>query len=121
MAAITAPLSPFLGELDGLPLPGHMHADPMTGAAHACGHNSQIGIMLGAAIGLMVPEVLRALCGDVDLMALPAEEFVDVEYRLDLRQKARKLRFLSGKQGVHQARRVRPRGHGLDGPHVCDR
>ena len=69
----------------------------MSGAAHACGHNSQLGIMFGAAAGLMVPEVLRALCGDVELMAVPAEEFVDVEYRLKLRSEGR-IKFLSGKQ-----------------------
>ena len=86
-----------LGELDALPLPGHLSADPMTGAAHACGHNSQIGILIGAAVGLMVPEVLRALCGDVELMAVPAEEFVDMEYRMDLRRVGG-IEFLSGKQ-----------------------
>lgn len=91
------PTVAVLGELDALPMPGHPFADPMTGAAHACGHNSQIGIMIGAAVGLAVPEVRRALCGDVELMAVPAEEFVDIEYRLDLRRKGR-LRFLSGKQ-----------------------
>ncbi len=91
------PTVAILGELDALPLPGHRSADPMTGAAHACGHNSQIGIMIGAAVGLMVPEVLRAFCGDIELMAVPAEEFVDVEYRLGLRREG-KLRFLSGKQ-----------------------
>ncbi len=87
----------ILGELDALPLPSHLYADPMTGAAHACGHNSQIGIMLGAAVGLMVPEVLRALCGDVELMSVPAEEFVDVEHRLGLRREGT-INFLSGKQ-----------------------
>ena len=91
------PTAALLGELDALPLPGHRSADPMTGAAHACGHNSQIGIMIGAAVGLTVPEVRRALCGDVELMAVPAEEFVDVEYRLNLRRDG-KIKFLSGKQ-----------------------
>ena len=91
------PTAAVLGELDALPLPGHRSADPMTGAAHACGHNSQIGIMIGAAVGLALPEVLRALCGDVELMAVPAEEFVDVEYRLNL-QREGKIQFLSGKQ-----------------------
>ena len=42
--------------------------------------------MIGAAVGLTVPDVLRALCGDVELMAVPAEEFVDVEFRLNLRR-----------------------------------
>ena len=91
------PTVAVLGELDALPLPGHRFADPITGAAHACGHNSQIGIMIGAAVGLAVPEVLRALCGDVEIMAVPAEEFVDVEYRLDLRREGT-IKFLSGKQ-----------------------
>ena len=91
------PTVAVLGELDALPLPGHRFADPMTGAAHACGHNSQIGIMIGAAVGLAVPEVMRALCGDVEIMAVPAEEFVDVEYRLDLRREGT-IKFLSGKQ-----------------------
>ena len=91
------PTVAVLGELDALPLPGHRSADPITGAAHACGHNSQIGIMIGAAVGLAVPEVMRALCGDVEIMAVPAEEFVDVEYRLDLRREGT-IKFLSGKQ-----------------------
>lgn len=91
------PAVAVLGELDALPLPGHRYADPMTGAAHACGHNAQIAIMIGAAVGLTVPEVRRALCGDVELMAVPAEEFVDVEHRLNLRREGR-IKFLSGKQ-----------------------
>ena len=91
------PTVAVLGELDALPLPGHMFADSMTGAAHACGHNSQLAIMIGAATGLALPEVQRALCGDVALMAVPAEEFVDVEYRLKLRKEG-KIEFLSGKQ-----------------------
>ena len=91
------PTVAVLGELDALPLPGHLSADPMTGAAHACGHNSQIGIIIGAAVGLAVSDVRRALCGDVELMAVPAEEFVDVEYRLNLRRLGT-IKFLSGKQ-----------------------
>ena len=91
------PTVAILGELDALPLPGHAFADPMTGAAHACGHNSQLAIMTGAAIGLALPEVQRALCGDVQFMAVPAEEFVDVEYRLKLREEG-KIELLSGKQ-----------------------
>ncbi len=91
------PTVAVLGELDALPLPGHIFSDAMTGAAHACGHNSQLAIMIGAAVALALPEVQRALCGDVALMAVPAEEFVDVEYRLKLREEGR-IEFLSGKQ-----------------------
>jgi len=35
------PTFALLGELDALVVSGHPHADPTTGAAHACGHNAQ--------------------------------------------------------------------------------
>ena len=34
-------------ELDSLRVPSHPGADPETGAAHACGHHAQVGMMLG--------------------------------------------------------------------------
>ena len=51
----------LLGELDSLLVAEHPHADSETGAAHACGHHCQIGMMLGATIGLLTPEVLAQL------------------------------------------------------------
>ena len=39
-----------LGELDSLLVFEHPHANADTGAAHACGHHAQIGMMLGATI-----------------------------------------------------------------------
>ena len=33
------PAVAILGELDALIVPGHVRADPTTGAAHACGHD----------------------------------------------------------------------------------
>src|SRR5216684_8129464 len=42
----------FIGELDSLRTSEHPLADPVTGAAHSCGHNAQIAGMLGAAAGL---------------------------------------------------------------------
>ena len=91
------PTVAVIGELDALSVPGHPHADPETGAAHACGHHSQIGMLLGAAAGLMVPEVLRELAGSVALVAVPAEEFTDVEFRWRLHREG-KLGLMSGKQ-----------------------
>ena len=38
-----------MGELDAVVSPQHSYADPVTGAAHACGHNAQIAAMLGVA------------------------------------------------------------------------
>ena len=84
-------------ELDSLKGPGHPNADPRTGAAHACGHNCQVATMLGAAVGLMASAVLEELSGRVALMAVPAEEFIDVEYRWDLHREG-KLGLMSGKQ-----------------------
>ena len=90
------PTLALLGELDSLIVNQHPHADPHTGAAHACGHHCQIGIMLGAAIGLMQPDVLSALSGRIVLMAVPAEEYIEIEYRDDLRRQG-KIEFLGGK------------------------
>ena len=91
------PTVAVIGELDSLRVLGHPHADPDTGAAHACGHHCQLGMMLGVAVGLGVPEVREALSGSVALMALPAEEFIDVEYRWGLHEEG-KLGLMAGKQ-----------------------
>ena len=91
------PTVAVIGELDSLKVPGYPNADPATGAAHACGHNCQIGMMLGAAAALAQPEVLGELSGGVALMALPAEEFIDVEHRWGLHKEG-KLGLMSGKQ-----------------------
>ena len=91
------PTVAVIGELDSLRVLEHAHADPETGAAHACGHHCQIGMMLGVAVGLMAPDVRDALAGNVALMALPAEEFIDVEYRWNLHKEG-KLGLMAGKQ-----------------------
>ena len=91
------PTIAVIGELDSLRVPGHPHADPDTGAAHACGHHCQIGMMLGAAVGLKALEGQDALAGNVALIAVPAEEFIDVAYRWQLHQEG-KLGLMAGKQ-----------------------
>ncbi len=85
-----------MGELDSLIVLGHPHADPQTQAAHACGHHCQIGMMLGVASGLKASGVLEHLCGRVALLAVPAEEYIEIEYRDELRR-AGQLEFLVGK------------------------
>lgn len=91
------PCVAVMGELDSLRVLDHPKADPVTGAAHACGHHAQIGMMLGAAAGLLASGVLPELSGAVALMALPAEEFIDVEYRWNLHREG-KLDLMAGKQ-----------------------
>ena len=90
------PTVAVMGELDSLRVPDHPHADPVTGAAHACGHHCQIGMMLGVAVGLKAAGVLEALAGRVALVAVPAEEYIEVEYRDELRREG-KIEFLGGK------------------------
>lgn len=90
------PTIAVMGELDSLKVLGHPHADPETTAAHACGHHCQIGMMLGVATALQAEGVLENLSGRVAFMAVPAEEYIEVEYRDDLRREG-KLEFIGGK------------------------
>jgi amidohydrolase len=87
----------IMGELDSILIPSHPFADAQTGAAHGCGHNASITGMVGAGMGLVDSGVMKELDGTVSLMAVPAEELVELEYRNKLRQ-AGKLVFLAGKQ-----------------------
>ena len=84
-----------MGELDAVVCPLHPQADRETGAAHSCGHNSQIAAMLGAAMGLA--PLADQLDGDVAFVAVPAEEYVELEYRERLQQEGQ-IRFFGGKQ-----------------------
>lgn len=74
----------IMGEMDALPIPTHPDANPKTGASHCCGHNSQITGVLGALFALADKEVQAALNGNVVAFAVPAEEFVDIEFKNDL-------------------------------------
>jgi amidohydrolase len=92
----SGPSFAVIGELDGLGVAGHPEADPVTGAAHACGHNAQIAGMLGAAIGLHAVKAFDHLSGRVVFFAVPAEEGGDLEWRT--RQvRDGKLELLGGK------------------------
>lgn len=85
----------ILGELDAVISPQHPFADPVTGAAHACGHHAQLAAMLGAAAGLraVAPQLAGAIC----FLAAPAEEYIEIGYRSALRREG-KLQYLGGKQ-----------------------
>ena len=85
-----------MGELDGLPVPGHPNADPATGVAHACGHNAQLAHLLGVASALIECDGARDLAGDIVFLAVPAEEYVDLEWRADLVRRG-KVEFFGGK------------------------
>lgn len=86
----------LMGELDALPISNHKDTNPETGASHCCGHNSQIAGVIGAAIALQDEEVKNALDGNIVFFAVPAEEYVDVEYRRGL-MKEGKISYGGGK------------------------
>lgn len=86
-----------MGELDAVAVPSHPNADKKTGAAHACAHNCMIAALIGVAYALKDTGIMEALSGDVVLMAVPAEEFVEIEYRKALIDEG-KVSFVGGKQ-----------------------
>ena len=106
-AAITGVIAPrkgkeskmkvaVMGELDAVVAPGHRCADPKTGAAHSCGHNCMIAALSGVAYALKDTGIMEELSGDIVLMAVPAEEYVEIGYRNELKKEG-KIYFLGGK------------------------
>lgn len=89
----------MLGELDAIVCRGHEAADPVTGAAHCCGHNVQIANMAAVAMALKDAGAMEYLGGDVVIFAVPAEEYVEIDYRSGLRAEG-KIKYLGGKQQI---------------------
>lgn len=90
------PTVAVLGELDAIGCPESLDADPMTGAAHKCGHNLQVASMLGAACGIIKSGVIKELAGDCVFFGVPAEEYVELAYRQQLLAEG-KLHYIVGK------------------------
>ncbi len=87
----------LFSELDGLTIPDHPHANPKTGAAHACGHHAQCAALYGVAAALKVPEVLEGLSGSIRLCIVPAEEGVKAGFLQELMDKG-VVRYGGGKR-----------------------
>ncbi len=87
----------ILGELDGIICSNPFENSTKAKATHTCGHNLQIAGMLGAALGLQLSGVLEFLDGNVVAIAVPAEEFIEIEHRQRLKEDG-KIRFYCGKQ-----------------------
>lgn len=86
----------IMGELDSIRVPDHPDANPETGAAHCCGHNCQIAGMLAAATGLVQSGASEHLSGRLVFIAVPAEEYVEIDYRSKLKADGT-IEFLGGK------------------------
>ena len=84
----------ILGEMDALVAPSH--PENVNGNAHACGHNAQCAALVGTALALKEPGALDGLCGSIRLMAVPAEELIEVEFRNQLRDQGI-IHYLGGK------------------------
>ena len=91
------PTIAVLGELDALTCPSHPYADSISGAAHVCGHNAQVAAMLGVAMGMVESGASEWLAGNIAFLAVPAEEYVEFEYRKTLRENE-EIEFFGGKQ-----------------------
>ena len=85
-----------LGELDALLCAEHPESDPKTGAVHCCGHSAQCAALLGVASALKEPGILDDLCGRIRLCAVPAEELIEIDYRLSLKENG-VINYLGGK------------------------
>lgn len=96
----TGKSGPCLGifaEMDALLIPDHPECDKKTGAVHACAHHCQCAAMIGLATALKSEGALDGLCGKIRLFVVPAEEGIELSYRLDLIKKGT-LHFIGGKQ-----------------------
>lgn len=90
------PCIAILGEMDALPCEGHPAADPVTHAAHACGHHCQCAALIGVAATMKEPGMLDGLCGKLRFVAVPAEEVVELDFRASLAEQG-VVRYLQGK------------------------
>ena len=85
-----------IGELDAIICADHPDADPLSGAAHCCGHNAQIANMMAVTMGLIDSGAMEYLSGDVVPFAVPAEEYVEIAYRNKLIKEG-KIKYIGGK------------------------
>ena len=85
------------GEMDAIRVDDHPEANPETGAVHACGHHAQSAALYGIAIALKAKGALDGLCGSIRLIAVPAEEGIDAEFKKEIMGKGI-IRYIGGKQ-----------------------
>ena len=84
----------IMGELDALDIANH--PESVNGMTHCCGHHGQGAALLGMAAALKEPGALEGMSGSIRLMAVPAEEVIQLAFREQLRKKG-VIRYLGGK------------------------
>ena len=90
------PTVAVFGEMDALICATHPEADPETFAVHSCGHCAQAAALIGLAAALKEDGALDGMCGKIRLVAVPAEELLEVEYREELRKQGI-IKYFGGK------------------------
>lgn len=97
-----APAIYLVADMDAILTPGIESAPGASGGVadnvrHACGHNAQMAVMVAAFKALAAARVHEREGARIVFLGAPAEEYLEMEYRLGLRAAGR-IRFLSGKQ-----------------------
>lgn len=75
----------FIAELDAVYAPSHFNSDKETGAAHNCGHFTQITSALSLYAYLAETKIYENWNYNVCFVFVPAEEYLDLEYREKLK------------------------------------
>ncbi|NMM53781.1 M20/M25/M40 family metallo-hydrolase [Paenibacillus aquistagni] len=86
----------FIAELDAVYAPTHWHADKETGAAHNCGHYTQVAIALALYKVLYETKRYESFDFTLTFIFVPAEEYLDLAYRDEL-QKQNMITYYGGK------------------------
>ncbi len=86
----------FIAEFDAVYAPTHFQADAKTGAAHNCGHFTQVAIALALYDHYVKTGDYKKLDFNLCFIFVPAEEYLDLDFRKQLRE-AGKIQFLGGK------------------------
>ncbi len=94
---LPGPRIAVFGEMDSLIVPTHPECAPETGAVHACGHHCQSAALLGVAAALKTSGVTDGLAGSIRLIAVPAEESIELDFRKQLKEQG-VIRYFGGKQ-----------------------
>lgn len=89
------PTLTVIGELDAIGCHSHPKTDSVTGVAHACGHHAQMAAMIGCAIAMVDSEIQEQLSGNLNFLAVPAEEYIDADKRARLKKEG--IEFCCGK------------------------
>jgi len=74
----------FIAELDAVYAPSHWRSDPATGAAHNCGHYTQVAIALALYKHYVETKAYENLDYTLTFIFVPAEEYLDLAYRDEL-------------------------------------